>query len=152
MNKSFLLVVAIVIVFFTVISCSDDARKVGPDSQPVRVEFSRCVGCYECLDDFSCPYDAIKKDPRTFTVYIDQDACVQCMRCVDQFQCPEDAFTTTPDVVAPAAIDSFSVVSDSIGVVQIQFVATGDDGTSGNSFRYGLTLRDTLNNPTCPAM
>ena len=147
MNKSFLLVVAIVIVFFTVISCSDDARKVGPDSQPVRVEFSRCVGCYECLDDFSCPYDAIKKDPRTFTVYIDQDACVQCMRCVDQFQCPEDAFTTTPDVVAPAAIDSFSVVSDSIGVVQIQFVATGDDGTSGNSFRYGLTLRDTLNNP-----
>jgi ferredoxin len=147
MNKILLIVATVAALFFVVVSCTDDTTKVGLDSQPVRVEYSKCVGCYECLDDFSCPYEAIVKDPRTFTVIIDQDKCVQCMRCIDQFECPEDAFTTEADEVAPAAIDTLSVVSDSIGVVQISFIATGDDGSEGLAFRYALTLRDSLNHP-----
>lgn len=147
MNRFVLIVAVMAVVFLVAISCSDDTVKVGLDSQPVRVEYSKCVGCYECLDDFSCPYDAIKKDPRTLTVIIDQDKCVQCMRCVDQFECPEEAFMTEADEIAPAAIDTLEVVSDSIGVVQIRFIATGDDGSQGLAFRYTLTLRDSLNHP-----
>jgi ferredoxin len=123
------------------ISCSDSLDKTISFNKLMRVEYSHCTGCLECINDFSCPEGAIKIDERTQTVYIDADLCTQCMDCINLFNCPEDAFTIQPDEVGPAGIDDFTVVSDSIGKLNLQFTATGDDSLSGRAFRYELILK-----------
>ena len=100
-----------------------------------------CSSCLECIDQFNCPENAIKLDQRTQTAYIDADLCTQCMSCINLFNCPEDAFTIQPDEVGPAGINDFTAVSDSIGKLNLQFTATGDDSLSGRAFRYELTLK-----------
>ena len=122
------------------ISCSDSLDKTTSFNKLMRVEYSNCTGCLECINNFQCPEGAIKIDERTQTVYIDADLCTQCMDCINLFNCPEDAFTIQPDEVGPAGIDDFTAISDSIGKLNLQFTATGDDSLSGCAFRYELTL------------
>jgi len=127
------------------ISCTDDISKIQEIAQKVRIEFSKCSGCYECINDFNCPYDAIKIDERTFTTYIDGEKCVQCMKCINNFSCPENAILIERDMIVPGNISNFSAVSDTLGKLEIQFIAPGDDDTLGLAYRYELTLKD-LNN------
>ena len=124
------------------IGCSDSLDKTTFFNKFMRVEYSDCTGCLECINDFNCPEGAIKIDDRTQTVYIDADLCTQCMDCINLFNCPEDAFTTLPDQIAPASIGQIVAISDSIGKMEIQFTATGDDSTSGRAYRYELVLED----------
>ncbi len=127
------------------ISCTDDIAKIQEIAQKVRIEFSKCSGCYECINDFNCPYDAIKIDERTFTTYIDGEKCVQCMKCINNFSCPENAILIERDIIAPGNIADFSAVSDTLGKLEIQFTAPGDDDTLGLAYRYELTLKDQNN-------
>ena len=124
------------------ISCSDSLDKTTSFNKFMRVEFSDCTGCLECINDFQCPEGAIKIDERTQTVYIDADLCTQCMDCVNLFNCPEGAFTTLPDKIAPASIEQITAISDSIGKMEIQFTATGDDSIFGRAYQYEFIMKD----------
>ncbi len=124
------------------ISCSDSLDKTTSFNKLMRVEYSDCTGCLECISDFSCPEGAIKIDERTQRVYIDADMCTQCMDCINLFNCPDDAFTTLPDKIAPASIGQIVAISDSIGKLNLQFTTTGDDSTYGRAYRYELILED----------
>jgi len=140
MNK--ILLLPLLIGLFAV-SCTDTIDKsTGYNNKP-RVEYSSCTSCYECVDLFDCPENAIKLDNRTQTMYIDADLCTGCMDCINLFTCPDDAFTIDVDNIKPAQINDIIAASDSIGKMNIQFTATGDDSTSGRAFRYELVLKNT---------
>jgi ferredoxin/chitodextrinase len=113
----------------------------------VRVEFSDCISCRECVDDFSCPQSAILIDPETGKAYIDADRCVQCMDCIDEFSCETDAFTTAVDDTPPAEISDLVATSEETGTLKITFTAVGDDGTRGQAYRYELSILDSQNQP-----
>jgi len=139
MNKIFLL---LLLISLFVISCSDTLEKATNVIDKPRVEYSSCTSCYECVDLFDCPENAIKLDNRTQTMYIDADLCTGCMDCINLFTCPDDAFTIDVDNIKPAQINDIIAASDSIGKMNIQFTATGDDSTSGRAFRYELVLKN----------
>lgn len=129
-------------------SCSDTVEKMFLGDQQPRVEYSKCNGCYECLEAFQCPENAIQKDPETglLTTVIDADKCINCLQCLNWFQCPEGAITTTRDLIPPGEMADFSAVSDSCGILDIRFRAPGDDDTLGLVYRYELKLTDLDNN------
>ena len=139
MNKLFLL---LFIVGIFVISCTDTLDKTTAYNDKPRIEYSDCSSCLECIDLFNCPENAIKLDQRTQTAYIDADLCSGCMDCMNLFTCPDDAFTINVDDIKPAQINDIIATSDTIGMLNIQFTATGDDSTSGRAFRYELVLTD----------
>jgi len=139
MNKLFLL---LMIIGLFVASCTDTIDKTTGHNDKPRIEYSSCTSCYECVDLFDCPENAIKLDNRTQTMYIDADLCTGCMDCINLFTCPDDAFTIDVDNIKPAQINDIIAASDSIGKMNIQFTATGDDSTSGRAFRYELVLKD----------
>ncbi len=144
MKKNLILFVVSVFIVLILISCSDGLKKMFLYEDPVRIEYSRCTGCFDCLEDFQCPENAIKKDPLTseLTVYIDIEKCTQCMKCITIFHCPETAITTQQDMIAPGLIGEFMAISDTFGTLEIQFIAPGDDDTLGTAFRYDFTLRN----------
>ncbi len=121
--------------------CTDDISKNASNDGDVRIEYSNCTACYECIEEFHCPQNAIYIDEVRGTATIDPDKCVQCMRCITDFQCQYDAFTYTEDTIAPSPITDLCAISDSIGTLDIQFTATGDDSTSGIAWRYELILK-----------
>jgi ferredoxin/chitodextrinase len=131
------------ILLLNMVSCSDDVTKTDDLDKMPRVEFSQCTFCYECIDDFDCPRDAIRHDERTGKVYIDQNRCISCYDCLNDFQCQYDAITRLPDVLAPASPQEITVVSDSIGIIEISFIAPGDDSLDGIAYRYELEIKDT---------
>ena len=139
MNKLFLL---LLIIGIFVISCTDTLDKTTGYNDNPRIEYSDCSSCLECIDLFNCPEDAIKLDQRTQIAYIDADLCSGCMDCMNLFTCPDDAFTINVDNINPAQINDVIAASDSIGMLNIQFTATGDDSTSGRAFQYELILTD----------
>ncbi|MDD3051317.1 MAG: fibronectin type III domain-containing protein [Candidatus Cloacimonetes bacterium] len=140
MNKgSLTLFIIAVLSLLIFISCSDDVKK-SLISKTIRVEYSDCVGCYDCIEKFDCPQNAIKKDEKNGTVYIDTDRCIGCLDCMNIFHCPEDAITGKNDIIPPAAINPFNAVSDSIEYLNIQFLATGDDSLSGRAYRYDFLV------------
>ncbi len=139
MNKLLLLLFLIGIF---VISCTDTLDKTTAYNNKPRIEYSSCSSCLECIDLFDCPENAIKLDQRTQTAYIDADLCSGCMDCMNLFRCPDDAFTINVDNIKPAQINDIIATSDTIGMMSIQFTATGDDSTSGRAFRYELVLKD----------
>ncbi|MCD4817097.1 MAG: fibronectin type III domain-containing protein [Candidatus Cloacimonetes bacterium] len=136
------------ILILLLISCTDDSTKLEPDQQKVRIEFSKCIGCFECIDNFDCPHDAILIDANSdsTTVIIDQDKCTLCMKCIDQFTCPKNAITNEQDNVSPSEIEQFTAYSDSIGLLKIEFIAPGDDDTLGLCYTYKFELSDSLDN------
>lgn len=138
MNKFVFLLFTISII----ISCTDTLEKTTGYNDNPRIEYSDCTSCMKCIDLFDCPENAIKLDQRTQTAYIDTDLCTGCMECMNLFSCPDDAFTLDKDNIAPAQIENLIAVSDSIGKLNIQFTATGDDSTSGRAFRYEMVLKD----------
>ena len=142
MRKNLVWIIILIFVLFLLISCTDSVKKILHFAEDIRVEYSKCSACYECMNDFQCPEDAIKIDNRTYTVYIDSDKCVGCLKCINQFQCPENAITIKRDLIPPAEINDFNAVSNSIGELNIQFITTGDDSTSGRAFRYEFSLKD----------
>ena len=121
-----------------IISCTDTLNKTTGNSNQPRIEYSSCSSCLECIDLFNCPENAIKLDNRTQTAYIDADLCTGCMDCINLFTCPDDAFTINVDNIKPAQINDIIAASDTIGKMNIQFTATGDDSTFGRAFRYKL--------------
>ena len=125
-------------------SCTDTSTKFEELLGDVRIEYSDCTGCLECIEDFSCPKNAIKQDPRTHRAYIDMNACVNCMLCINGFDCPEETIVIHKDVIPPAEIDSFTLTSDSVGKLDIEFTAPGDDAGSGLSHRYDLEFKNML--------
>ncbi|MDA3813667.1 MAG: fibronectin type III domain-containing protein [Candidatus Cloacimonetes bacterium] len=139
MNKLFIL---LVFVGIFVISCTDTLDKTTGINDKPRIEYSDCSSCLECIDLFNCPENAIKLDQRTHAAYIDADLCSGCMDCLNLFTCPDDAFTLNVDNIKPAQIKNIIAASDTIGIMNIQFTATGDDSTSGRAFNYELVLRD----------
>lgn len=139
MNKLFFL---LFIIGIFVLSCTDTLDKTTAYNDKPRIEYSSCSSCLECLDLFNCPENAIKLDQRTQTAYIDADLCSGCMDCMNLFTCPDDAFTINVDDIIPAQINDIIATSDTIGKMNIQFTATGDDSTSGRAFRYDLVLKD----------
>jgi len=142
MRKNLAWIIVLIFVLFLLISCTDSVKKILHFAEDIRVEYSKCSACYECINNFQCPEDAIKIDNRTYTVYIDSDKCVGCMKCINQFQCPENAITIKRDLISPAEISNFNAVSNSIGELNIQFIATGDDSTFGRAFRYEFSLKN----------
>ena len=142
MRKNLVWIIILIFVLFLLISCTDSVKKILHFAEDIRIEYSKCTACYECINDFQCPEDAIKIDNRTYTVYIDTDKCVGCLKCINQFQCPENAITIKRDLIPPAEISNFDAFSNSIGELNIQFTATGDDSTSGRAFRYEFSLKD----------
>ncbi len=140
MRKQRFLLLLLPLLSLLLFYCSDDISKNAELDGDVRVEYSNCTACYECIDLFDCPHDAIYIDETRGTATIDPDKCVQCMRCINDFQCQYDAFTFKEDAIAPAPITDFSAISDSIGTLDIGFTATGDDSTSGIAWRYELDL------------
>ncbi len=142
MNKLFLL---LLLIGLFVISCTDTLDKTTNLNSNPRIEYSSCTSCYECVDLFNCPENAIKLDNRTQTMYIDADLCTGCMDCINLFSCPDDAFTIDVDNIKPAQINDVIAASDSIGKMNIQFTATGDDSTTGRAFKYELVLKDSNN-------
>ena len=145
MKKNIFGIFVSLVLLIILISCTDDISKIKEIAQKVRVEYSECSGCLECINDFNCPYDAIKIDERTGTTYIDGEKCVQCMQCINNFSCPENAILIKRDIIAPGNIADFSAVSDTLGRLEIQFTAPGDDDTLGSAYRYELTLKDQNN-------
>lgn len=125
-----------------IISCTDTLDKTTGNNNQPRIEYSSCSSCLECIDFFNCPENAIKLDNRTQTAYIDADLCTGCMDCINLFTCPDDAFTINVDDIKPAQINNIIAASDTIGKMNIQFTATGDDSTFGRAFRYKLILKD----------
>jgi len=144
MKKNLLLFSISLLILFIIISCTDKVDKMLLSDSQMRIEYSKCNGCYECLDEFNCPEDAIIKDPQTnqLTVYIDAEKCTNCMKCVNVFNCPQNAITSSPDLIRPGEIEFFEAISDSAGVLDITFLAPGDDGDSGLVYRYELKLLD----------
>jgi ferredoxin len=134
----------VVTAIFVLISCADNLEKLTSLDNLIRIEFSDCSSCYECLDLFSCPYGAIKIDSTHIAqrAYIDTDLCVQCMDCINLFQCPEFAFKRNPDTIPPAPITELSGVSFHVGRLDIQFISTGDDSTKGITYKYDFFLTD----------
>ena len=142
-NRSkLLLVISLFALTIIIISCTDSLEKTISFAESVRIEYSDCTGCQECILDFSCPENAIKFDSLRAKTYIDADKCIQCMECINLFNCPDDAFTLIGDNIPPAGIEEMIVYSDSIGTLEITFQATGDDSISGRAFRYKLQLID----------
>lgn len=137
--KKYLFLIAIVIF---IIGCTDTLDKTTGYNDKPRIEYSSCSGCLECIELFNCPENAIKLDERTQTAYIDADLCSGCMECINLFSCPENAFTINVDNIQPAQINDIIAASDTIGKMNIQFTATGDDSTSGRAFQYELVLTD----------
>jgi ferredoxin len=84
-------------------------------------------------------------DERTKRVFIDKDSCVQCLKCITQFSCSYNAIVTQPDKVPPGKIKNFSAISDSVGMLKIQFIASGDDDSLGIAYRYNLTIKNAEN-------
>lgn len=144
MKKNLILFALSMLVLVGLISCTDGVKKMFQYENPVRIEYSDCNGCNKCIEEFHCPNDAIKKDPKTgyLTNYIDMEKCTQCMKCINTFQCPESAITIVVDQYAPAEINDFAVVSDTIGTIIITFTAPGDDGYDGLVYNYKLNLSD----------
>ncbi|MDP8201194.1 MAG: hypothetical protein P9M11_03525 [Candidatus Tenebribacter burtonii] len=132
----------LLLIFIIALGCTDNLDKTTAFNEKPRIEFSKCSSCLECTELFSCPENAIKLDQRTHTAYIDADLCTGCMECINLFTCPDNAFTINGDNIKPAMINDIAAISDSIGKMNIQFTATGDDSTSGRAFQYKLALND----------
>ncbi|RLC51837.1 MAG: hypothetical protein DRH79_05600 [Candidatus Cloacimonadota bacterium] len=142
-NKSRLLLgIGLFILTGVIISCTDSLDKTISYVESVRVEYSDCSGCQECMLDFSCPENAIMFDSTRTKAFIDADKCVQCMECINLFNCPDDAFTLVQDIIPPAALNGLNVYSDNPGDLTIKFQSTGDDDTLGNAYQYELQLLD----------
>ncbi len=147
MRKRRLLLFLLPLVSLLLFYCTDDISKNADQDGNVRIEFSNCTACYECIDLFDCPQNAIYIDETHGTAAIDPDKCVQCMRCINDFHCQYNAFTFSEDAVSPAPITDFSAISDSIGTLDIRFTATGDDSTSGIAWRYELDIETSGGEP-----
>ena len=141
MNKTYYILAVLLLLLA---ACSDNVQT--EKTSAVRVEFTDCTSCLECVEDFSCPSNAIQIDPVSGKAFIDADRCTQCMDCIDEFDCDDDAFTTEVDEIAPAEITDFAAVSDSTGRLDITFTAVGDDGTWGQTHHYAMKLLDADNN------
>jgi len=129
----------IVISLFLIIACSDSIAKQLNKSS-VRVEYSNCNGCLECTTLFQCKYDAFVWDDRTKTVFIDADKCVGCLDCINDFECKQKAITLKEDKIAPGEISDFEAISDSVGHLEISFIAPGDDGNTGIAHLYEVNF------------
>ena len=134
------------IILLNIVSCSDDVTKADDLDKMPRIEFSKCTGCFECIEDFNCPKDAIRRDEVTGKVYIDQNRCINCYDCLNDFECQYDAITRLADVTSPASPREIAVVSDSIGIIEISFIATGDDSLTGIAYLYELEINDLAGN------
>jgi len=62
------------------------------------------------------------------------------MECINIFQCPENAFKYQPDLIAPSPVQNLDGYSNQSGVLNIQFIATGDDGVEGDAYAYDFEL------------
>ncbi|NOR44076.1 MAG: 4Fe-4S dicluster domain-containing protein [Candidatus Delongbacteria bacterium] len=145
MKKNLTLYFFITILFLVsliVTSCADTSTKFEELIGDVRVEYSGCTGCLECIDNFNCPAGAIKEDPRTHRAYIDLDDCISCMKCINSFNCPEETIVIHKDVIPPAEILNFTAISDSIGKLEIEFTSPGDDAGNGRTHRYEFGFKD----------
>jgi ferredoxin len=142
MKHLFLYFIFLIIVFFLFVQCTDSKQKFGLDESKVRIEFSNCAACYECIEEFKCPQNAILVDDRTQCTIIDEDKCVQCLKCITQFSCSYNAIVSEQDNIPPGKIRNFSAISDSIGALHIQFVAPGDDDSLGVAYKYEMTLKE----------
>ncbi len=54
--------IALLIITVIIVSCTDTLDKTISYVESVRVEYSDCTGCQECILDFSCPENAIVFD------------------------------------------------------------------------------------------
>lgn len=125
---------------FLLFCCSELLKS---DKTPVRIEFSDCTGCLECIDQ--CPHDAFRWDDTTKTVYIDQERCTRCMQCIDDNICPEAAITRTVDDIPPAEITDLQTTSTAPGELEVRFTAPGDDGFEGTVHTYDIRFYDADN-------
>ncbi|MCD4650822.1 MAG: hypothetical protein K8S56_03435 [Candidatus Cloacimonetes bacterium] len=136
----FLPYLLLIVLLLVVLNCTDSLTRNENINGETRIEFSLCVGCSECIDNFHCPQDAIKFDDERFIAYIDVEKCNSCMRCLDAFTCPEGAFSTWDDVIAPGELTDVSVAINSGNTVTIAFTTTGDDSTWGRAHHYDVAL------------
>jgi len=134
------------IILIALFSCTDDVTKADDLDKTPRVEFSQCTACYECIDDFQCPQDAFIIDEPSGKVYIDQNRCISCYDCLNHFECQYDAITRMPDLIAPATPQNIAVISNSIGMIEINFFAPGDDSLTGIAYLYDLEINDLAGN------
>ncbi|MCF7912506.1 MAG: fibronectin type III domain-containing protein [Candidatus Cloacimonetes bacterium] len=139
-------ILSALIILFAIFSCTDDVTKADDLDKTPRVEFSQCTACYECIDDFQCPQDAFIIDEASGKVYIDQNRCISCYDCLNDFECQYDAITRLPDLMAPASPQNITVISDSIGMIEISFFAPGDDSLTGIAYLYELKINDLAGN------
>jgi ferredoxin len=134
------------IILIAISSCTDDLTKADDLDKTPRVEFSQCTACYRCIDDFQCPKDAFIIDEASGKVHIDQNRCISCYDCLNDFECPYDAITRLPDLMAPASPQNITAISDSIGMIEITFLAPGDDSLAGIAYLYELKINDLAGN------
>jgi len=59
MRKNLVWIFILIFVIFLLISCTDSVKKILHFAEDVRVEYSKCTACYECINDFQCPENAI---------------------------------------------------------------------------------------------
>lgn len=126
-----------------IISCSDDENLLDQYEQDyLRVEFSECIACLECIEKFECPYGAISYDEKHNTAVIDPEKCVKCELCITDFRCPELAITKYADIWAPAKIPFFAQTDTAAYSAEIMFKKSGDSDTLGVVFEYELRFSD----------
>jgi len=141
MTRNVIVLLAVIGLLLVVVSCSDTARKTLLGDSQMRVEFSDCTQCGECIEEFDCPENAFTLDDDG-RVYIDANKCTNCMECVQEFQCEDGAITFATDTISPAKIKDLKVISDEIGQLQVIFTAVGDDSLSGRAYGYNFAITD----------
>ena len=142
MKKRLLHIVLLPLLGLFLFHCADNIDKSSLNDGEVRIEYSLCTGCLECVEQFTCPQGAIYLDERTGKMAVDANKCVRCMKCIDAFTCPEGAFLASEDTIGPADIEDLTATSDTTGALTIRFTAPGDDGREGMAWRYEASITD----------
>lgn len=139
--KKILFYSALFLISLFLVNCSDDITKIKQITEKVRVEYSRCTTCNNCVEDFDCPANAIILDTLRYKYYIDADKCISCKQCIVEFNCPNVAFTTLEDNTKPGDITDFTAESTEPGKLHISFTNPGDDLFEGTPYRWDFTLK-----------
>lgn len=142
--KRFFTVFLFLLLAFLLYFCTDDVKRITDNLDFMRVEFSKCIGCNECIENFECPVNAIKSDDKKGVVFIDADKCIDCGLCKDEFECPQAAFTKANDTLAPGKIGNIVVIDSTFSSISLQIPRTGDDNEIGDAYKYILKYSDSV--------
>jgi len=59
LKKLISLIFLVVLVTILIVSCTDEITKASAKGRNIRIEYSDCVSCGKCIDEFQCPSNAI---------------------------------------------------------------------------------------------